>query len=168
MNTRKLLHLYAASMLALSSWNIAMAAESPSASLAGTWNLVSADVIHADGSRGHDYGASPTGLLMIDTQGHYSLQIYSMERPHFAAADKNKGTPAEYQAAVLGASNHFGMLMVDAKLGVLTFDIGSSSYPNQENTEQKRPYQLMGDELSYRVAARPNGDVPVSVWRRAH
>jgi hypothetical protein len=45
-------------------------------SLAGTWTLVAADVLHADGTRGPDYGAAPKGLLLIDAQGHYSLQIF--------------------------------------------------------------------------------------------
>jgi Lipocalin-like domain len=43
-------------------------------SLAGTWTLVAADVLHADGTRGRDYGAAPKGLLLNDAQGHYSLQ----------------------------------------------------------------------------------------------
>src|SRR5471030_2337599 len=37
--------------------------------LAGSWTLVAADVLHADGSRGHDYGAAPIGRLLIDRQG---------------------------------------------------------------------------------------------------
>jgi hypothetical protein len=28
-----------------------------------------------------DYGAAPKGLLLIDAQGHYSLQIFKAERP---------------------------------------------------------------------------------------
>src|SRR5471030_289513 len=35
----------------------AQAADMPSP-LAGSWTLVAADVLHADGSRGHDYGAA--------------------------------------------------------------------------------------------------------------
>src|SRR5476649_1786254 len=56
--------------------------------LAGTWTLVAADLIRPDGSRAHDYGAAPTGLMMIDAQGRYSAQIYKAERPRFASGDK--------------------------------------------------------------------------------
>jgi hypothetical protein len=31
---------------------------------------------------------------------------------------------------------------------------------------QTRTFELHGDTLSYRVPPRPNGDVPISVWRR--
>ena len=34
------------------------------------------------------------------------------------------------------------------------------------STEQGR-YELKDDELSYRVPPRPNGDTPISVWRRS-
>jgi hypothetical protein len=135
-------------------------------SLAGTWTLVAADVLHADGTRSRDYGAAPKGLLLIDAQGHYSLQIFKAERPHFAAGDKLTGTSAEYQAAVLGSSTHFGTISVEPAAGTLTFKIENASFPNWEGTEQKRTFELNGDELSYRVPPRPDGNIPISVWRR--
>lgn len=135
-------------------------------SLAGSWTLQAADVIRPDGTRAHDYGADPKGLLIIDAQGRYSLQIYQSERPRFAAGDKQRATADEYRSAVLGASNHFGTLQVDAAAGLLIFDIQNSSYPNQEGTRQQRPFHLEGDTLSYRVPPRPDGSQPVSVWQR--
>jgi hypothetical protein len=143
----------------------AAAADMAAHALVGTWTLVAADVIHRDGSRGHDYGDMPKGLLMIDTQGHYSLQIYDSLRPHYASGDRARGTATEYQANALGISTHFGTFQVDAA-GVLNLNVESASFPNQDGQQQKRLYKLDGDELSYRVQARPNGDVPVSVWRR--
>jgi hypothetical protein len=134
--------------------------------LVGTWTLVAADVIHRDGNRGHDYGDMPKGLLMIDTQSHYSLQIYDSLRPHYGSGDRARGTATEYQANALGISTHFGTLQVDPAAGVLTLNVESASFPNQDGQQQKRFYKLDGDELSYRVQARPNGDVPVSVWCR--
>lgn len=135
-------------------------------SLVGTWTLAAADVQHPDGSRARDYGAAPKGLLLIDAQGHYSLQIFKAERPQFASGDKGTGTPAEYKAAVMGSSTHFGTISVDPAGGILIFHIQNASFPNWEGEQQKRSYELKGGELSYRVAPRPNGDVPISVWRR--
>ena len=132
--------------------------------LAGTWTLVAADVIRPDGTRAHDYGESPKGLLMVDAAGRYAVQIYKTERPRFASGKKDAGTPAEYQAAVLGSSTHFGTIDVDGS--VMTMRLQGSSYPNQEDTEQKRTFELRGDELSYRVPPRPDGGIPISVWRR--
>ncbi len=135
-------------------------------SLAGTWTLVAADVQHADGSRGRDYGAAPKGLLIIDKQGHYTLQIFKSERETFSAGDKAKGTPTEYRDAVMGSSTHFGTVSVDPAAGTLTFHIENASFPNWIGQEQKRSFELKADQLSYRVTPRPNGDVPISIWRR--
>ena len=147
--------------------SVARADTSPATlSLAGTWTLVAADVIHADGTHARDYGAAPKGLLLIDAQGRYSLQIFKAERPRFASGDKLTGTPAEYEAAVLGSSTHFGTISVDPAGGTLTFHIENASFPNWEGAQQQRHYELNGDELSYRVPPRPDGNTPISIWRR--
>ncbi len=138
----------------------------PDSPLAGTWSLVAADVIKADGVRAHDFGAAPQGMLQIDREGRYTLQIFRADRPRFASGDKQSGTPAEYAASVLGSSTHFGTIKVDAAAHTLTFQIDKASFPNWEGQAQTRHYELVGDELSYRVVPRPNGDVPISVWRR--
>ncbi len=134
--------------------------------LTGTWTLVAADLIKPDGTRMHDYGDNPKGQLIIDTHGHYSVQIYASERPRFASNDKATGTPEEFKAAVLGSSVHFGTIKIDEAAHVLTLHLEHSIYPNQEGTQQERVYELNGDELSYRIQPRPDGSIPISVWRR--
>jgi hypothetical protein len=153
-------------MTALPSSHVQAAGDNSAAALAGTWTLVAADVLHGDGSRGHDYGPSPRGMLFIDSDGRYSLQIFDSERKPFATGDKLKATEAEYRAAVLGVSTHFGKLDVDPVKGTLDFHISKASFPNWEGTEQVRLYELKANELSYRVPPRANGDTPISVWRR--
>lgn len=108
---------------------------------------------------------APKGLLLIDPMGNYSLQIFKSERPKFDSAEKSMGTPMEFKAAVMGSSTHFGKLSVDPGAGTLTFQVENASFPNWEGQSQKRMYELKGDQLSYRVVARPNGDIPISVWR---
>lgn len=166
---------FAALCLASMPWLLAsqssVAAAAPASAamafpLAGSWTLVAADVLHPDGTRGHDYGAAPKGLLLIDAQGRYSLQIFKSERPRFASEDKRAGTPAEFEAATLGASSHYGTIKADMATHTLVFSIEHSAFPNWEGTQQKRMYELNGDELSYRVPARADGNIPVSVWRR--
>jgi hypothetical protein len=134
--------------------------------LAGTWTLVAADVKHPDGSQAHDYGADPEGSLMIDDAGRYSLQIFKSERTSFANADKGNGTTADYKTAVMGSSTHYGTISVDPADMTLTFHIQDSSFPNWKGESQKRKFTLTGSELSYFGVPRPNGDVPISIWKR--
>lgn len=139
-------------------------------SLAGTWKLRAAEVIRPDGTRVTDesYGLQAQGVLMIDAEGRYSLQIFRPDRPKFASGDKRHGTPAEYEAALMGMSTHVGHIVVDAANQTLIFKIDFAAYPNWDHTEQKRKFQLTGDELSYQVpAGAAGGTIAVSVWQRA-
>ena len=135
-------------------------------SLAGTWTLVAADVLHPDGSRSRDYGEAPKGLLLIDRKGHYSLQLYRTDRPRFADPSKAKATAQEYHAAVMGSSTHYDTVAVEPDRHHLVFHIEGASFRNWEGQQQRRSFELRGDTLSYRVPPRPDGNVPVSVWRR--
>lgn len=143
----------------------ASAAEAPFA-LAGSWTLVAADLLHPDGSRTRDYGAAPSGSLLIDAQGRYGVQIYKAERPLFASGDKKTGTAAEFEAAAMGSSTHFGTIAIDAAAHTLIYSIEHAAFKNWEGTQQRRAYTLVGDELSYQVPARPDGMIPLTVWRR--
>ncbi|UGQ48414.1 lipocalin-like domain-containing protein [Massilia endophytica] len=144
-------------------------AAAPSAApfpLSGTWTLQAADQLLPDGSRAHDYGDAPRGLLIVDAEGRYSLQIFSSERKRFASSDKSQASAGEFQSAVMGSSTHFGAIAIDAAKGTLTFSIEGASFPNWEGTRQERPYTLKDDVLSYQVPVRANGRTPISVWRR--
>jgi len=144
------------------------AGERPSlpGALVGSWSLVAADVQHPDGSIEHDYGAAPRGSMMVDTAGRYTLMIYKSERPRFASGDRATGTAEEYRETALGMSVHYGVLSADVKARALTFAIEQASFANWNGTRQVRHYQLQGKVLRYTVAARPNGDIPISIWRK--
>ena len=141
----------------------AKAADSP---LAGTWTLVAADLLLPEGRQTHDYGEAPKGLFIIDREGNYSLQIYDSSRPRYASGDRKTGTIEEYRGNAVGISAHFGTIAVDTATHTMTLHMVQASFPNSDGTEQKRFYELKGDELSYRVEARKDGSVPISVWRR--
>lgn len=136
------------------------------AAIEGTWTLAFADVEHPDGTRTHDYGDAPKGTLQIDHAGHYSLFVLDSSRPRFAANDKHAGTPNEFRAAALGASAHFGTVDIDPAKGTLAFHIEGATYPNWEGATQVRSYELSGDMLSCKVPPRPNGDIPLTGWKR--
>jgi hypothetical protein len=137
--------------------------------LQGTWQMAAAYEIHADGSRTTNYGEHPHGLLIVDADGRYSLQIFRADRPKFASGDKTRGTADEYRAAVTGSSTHTGRVRVDDATHRLIFDIESASFPNWEGTQQVRDFSYADGTLTYAVptSASGNGTTAYSVWRRA-
>ena len=139
------------------------------ASLQGSWVMVAAYEIHADGTRTTNYGEHPDGLFIVDAAGRYSMQIFKLGRPPFASGDKARGTPDEYRAAVVGISTHIGKVAIDPVHHQLVFDVESASFPNWEGKRQVRDYTYKDGVLSYAVPASASGSgtTAYSVWRRA-
>ena len=52
--------------------------------LVGTWALLLADDVKADGSQAGVFGPNPLGELIFTSDGHYSLQIARSNLPKFA------------------------------------------------------------------------------------
>jgi hypothetical protein len=142
---------------------------SQSSPLTGTWTLKAAQVILPDGKRATDpaYGDSAKGILMIDADGQYSLQIFRPDRPKFSSGDKKHGTPDEYASTLLGMSTHIGHIRVDSAHELLYFDIDYAAYPNWNHTTQTRKFRLMGNELYYEIPPSAGaGTIAVSIWER--
>ena len=137
--------------------------------LSGTWTLKAAQVILPDGRRVTDpaYGDSAKGILMIDADGRYSLQIFRPDRPKFVSGDKKHGTTDEYASALLGMSTHIGHVQVDSVHALLIFNIDYAAYPNWNHTIQTRKFRLSGNELYYEVPpSAGTGTIAVSIWER--
>ena len=134
----------------------------------GSWVMVSAHEILADGTRTTNYGEHPHGLMMIDRGGRYTIQIFRPDRPKFRSGDKTRGEPGEYRDAMLGSSTHFGRVAVDAAKRQLIFDVEAASFPNWEGKRQVRDYSYSNGVLTYAVpaGASGNGTVAWSVWRK--
>ena len=147
-------------------WAGTSAASSPSDSIVGTWTLTAADKLLPNGTRTSDYGDNPHGLVIFTADGHYTVEIYRADRTKFSSADRLKGTPDEYRQAFLGMSTHFGRYTLDAQKHTISFLIDRASFPNWDDATQVRSYELVGDELSWKVAPRPDGSVPITVLRR--
>ncbi|MFT4510406.1 lipocalin-like domain-containing protein [Caballeronia sp. 15711] len=129
--------------------------------------MTAAYEVTADGTRTTNFGEHPEGLLIVDREGRYSLQIFRPGRPKFASGDKTRGTPSEYREAALGSSTHMGHIAIDSANKKLIFRIDTASYPNWEGAEQVRNYTYKDHILTYSVpaGASSNGTVAYSVWR---
>ena len=151
-------------LAALLAVSVSATADAPS--IAGTWVLIGADKLLPGGTRVPDYGPNPHGLAIFTADGYYSVQIYRAERLKFSSGDKFNGTPEEYKEASLSTSGHFGRYSVDPVNHTITFRIDRSSVPNQDDTTAVRSYEMKSDELSWKVAARADGAVPITILRR--
>jgi hypothetical protein len=145
---------------------VSASAMAQDASIVGTWFLTAAEKLLPDGKRVPDYGPNPHGLAIFTADGYYSVQIYRAERLKFSSGDKFKATLEEYKDASLSTSVHFGRYTVDPVKHTITFQIDRSSVPNLDDTTAVRQYEMKGDELSWRVAPRQDGSIPVTTLRR--
>jgi Lipocalin-like domain len=137
-------------------------------SIVGTWTLAGAEKLLRNGTLiTDDYGPNPHGLVIFTADGYYSVQIYRDKRLKFSSGDKLKGTPQEYRDALLSTSVHFGRYSLNVANHTITFRIDRSSFPNQDDTTQVRAYVMKAGELSWKVAPRPDGSVPITILRRA-
>jgi hypothetical protein len=61
----------------------------------------------------------------------------------------------------------FGRYSVDPVKHTITFYRDRNSVPNLDDTTGVDPYELNGNELSWKVAARKDVSIPITVLRRA-
>ena len=90
-NRRSALRL--AAMMALLFLGVQTLAQSAQDQLVGTWMLVSVYIEGPDGSRSDPFGANPTGILIMDGNGHISVQFIGSGLPKFASNDRLDSTP---------------------------------------------------------------------------
>ena len=134
--------------------------------LVGTWTLVSV-VTEQGGNKTDTYGPNPKGTLMVDANGRYVITFARADLPKVASNNRTTATPEENKAIVGGSLTHFGTVSVNAADKTFTFKIETATFPNWNGTEQKRPFTVTGDELTYTVAAASGGGTGTVVWKRA-
>jgi lipocalin-like protein len=134
--------------------------------LVGTWALVSV-VTEQGGTKTDTYGPNPKGILMVDANGRYVITFARADLPKVASNNRTTATPEENKAIVGGSLTHFGTVSVNEADKTFTFKIETATFPNWNGTEQKRPFTITGDELTYTVAAASGGGTGTVVWKRA-
>ena len=134
--------------------------------LVGTWTFISSTTKLPDGSS--VWGSNPKGLTVFTENGRYSSHIVRSDRPKFAANSRDKGTPEENKAAVLGGIASFGSYTVDEAKKTFTIRFEGSSYPNLEGATQTRPFTIIGDELKVTNPSPSIGGIASEItYRRA-
>jgi len=134
--------------------------------LVGAWTLLLDDGVKADGTQVPQFGPNPVGTLIFTPNGRYSLQIMRVvNRAPFASNDRLTGTGDENKAVAQGTISHFGTYTVDEAAKTINFRIEGSSFPNWENTNQKRLVTAVTDDvLTYQ---NPTSSTPGQAFTRA-
>jgi hypothetical protein len=74
----------------------------------GTWTAVAVHNVLEDGSEVQIYGSSPSGVLMLNDQGHFSLVLIRSDLTKFASNNRDAGTAEENRSVVQGSLANYG------------------------------------------------------------
>jgi hypothetical protein len=148
-------------------WGFALPREEASAQttedIVGTWTLVSV-IVEQGGQKRDVMGPNPKGRLMFDNGGHYSVLTFRQDLPKFASNNRLTASAEENSAIIAGSLSHYGTY---SKVGnVLVFHIEYSTFPNWDGIDQKRPFALKGDDLTYTTPGSTSAGATQLVWKR--
>jgi len=133
----------------------------------GTWTLVELFYTTQNGTRVDSFGSDPKGRLRLDADGTFTLQIMRSGLPKFKSNNREQGTAEENQAVVQGTISYFGTYSVHEADKIFAVHIEACSYPNFEGADQRRPFTLQGNILTF---TNKNSSVAGSsvqqTWRR--
>lgn len=147
-------------------WSGAIAQSALKDQIVGTWTYVSVDLVRPDGTRVPLFGPNPQGQASFDGHGRYILMTARAGQAKFASTNRMEGTPEENQAVVQGSIAHFGRYTVDEANKTITFHIETSTFPNWNGTEQKRPFAVTGNELMWSTPASTGGGTAEVILKR--
>jgi len=133
--------------------------------LVDAWKFLSSTSQRDDGSA--TWGQNPKGLLIFTDSNRFSLQIMRSDRPRYKSNTRMRGSLIENQATTRGTLSYFGTYAVSEPNRMLTFHIESSSFPNLNDTDQKRVLTLASDDLKLENPTPSRGSgATVQVWQR--
>lgn len=143
------------------------AAQSLKEQIVGTWTVVSV-TLEEGGTKREPFGPNPVGSFIFAPDGHFAANIIRPDRPKFASNNRVTGTPEENQAAVQGNISVFGTYTVNEADRSVDQHIIGSSFPNWDNTNQKRIAEINGDQMKWTnpTPAIRSGSAAVTILKR--
>jgi hypothetical protein len=135
------------------------------ASLVGTWKLISLTVLKS-GSPVEILGLHPEGQLVLGNDGRYTLVAVRSDLPKLASGDRLSASADENRQIVQGSVAHFGTYVVDPATHTIEFHIRKGTFPNWDDEVQARPFVLEGDRLTYMTPGSFGYGASTAVWER--
>jgi hypothetical protein len=135
--------------------------------LVGIWTLLSWEQKKGDGSKLERYGTSPKGIAFFDAGGRYIITVMRADRAKYASNALWQGTPGENKETADGTITYFGTYSMSDADSSISIHVEGSSFPNWNDTDQKRFVAIAGQQLILTVRP-PAGDVVDVIWKRAN
>jgi hypothetical protein len=145
-----------------------LSAQSPPASdavakrLVGAWELVSYEIIAADGARRP--GNYDRGQITYDAAGRMSAHLMHSSNKSDASPQTDDVRAAAYRRYL----GYWGPFVVDAAAGHVTHIVEGSSNPSWVGTKQVRYYDLSADNAQLTLSLKDGSRTTQSlVWKRS-
>jgi hypothetical protein len=119
----------------------------PHRQLVGTWRLLAWESRDADGALVYPMGNDVLGYITFTSDGHMSGHLMKRGRVNFASGDVLRPSAAEAQEASAGYVAYCGTYEITGE-GTLVSHVELSLAPNWIGTDQKRLFELNGDQLT--------------------
>ena len=134
--------------------------------LVGTWMVVSWEQMKNDGTTLRQFGANPTGMAIFDAGGRYIITVMRSDRAKFTSNALWQGTAEENKATANGTQTYFGTYSVNEADRSIAIHVEGSSFPNWNDSDQKRFVTIAGDKLTLTIRP-PSGENVDVIWKRA-
>ena len=126
----------------------------------GTWLLVLAENVNANGSTTNIFGPNGKGILVFQPNGRFAYVLVNPDVPKFASDNRAVGTPAEFAAAYKGSLASFGTYSVGESDRTFVFHMEYNTFPNFSGSDQKRIVKsITSRELEFVSETPPIGGV---------
>ncbi|MFM0140214.1 lipocalin-like domain-containing protein [Caballeronia grimmiae] len=165
MQCRPTMFLVIAAISALTILSLQHAGAQTTASVVGTWKLVSLTV-QKSGSPVEILGEHPDGQLVFGNDGRYTLVAVSSNLPKLASGDRLSASADESQQILRGSVAHFGTYVVDPSTHTIVFNIRKGTFPNWDGEIQARPFVVEGHRLTYITPGSFGYGASTAVWKR--
>ena len=127
---------------------LTLCASASAETLQGTWKLVAAEDLRADGTVArYPWGRRPIGAIVVEGGSCY-VQIMSGDVPTFSAAGSSVNE--QMKASLLGSYIAYtGPCTFDDAAGTTTMKVEAAWRPDYVGTSQTRLYRFEGNRMLY-------------------
>jgi hypothetical protein len=133
--------------------------------IVGSWTLVEAADIHADGTKTNPWGTSPKGAYMFGADGRFTQMLFHTDLPKIE--NRMGGTPDQNKAIAQGVVAMYGSYTVDEANRTVVVKFEGASFAKFVGTEGKRVItSINADEFRSANPATSTGTKAESIWKR--